>query len=166
VLTLLGLVLVLLLGTPAFRAELTPQGLSFSAEAQNQNLTLRAGGLWTPQGFSPQFSFTWAPRVPTATISFTTDSLAAILVQPGQVLHPGNLIGYARLGAMERIATLERALAETEDELLQAEISEEIARLREENEIRALIPGKVRSLTVEQAGRTLKVQILVEVRKS
>ena len=158
-LALLGLVLVLLLGPPTFRAELNPEGLHLAAEAQSQGLTLRAGGLWNNQGFLPHLSLTWVPQVPTYTIAFTTDSLSCVLVQPGQVLREGDLIGYASLATQERIAWLEKQLPEVEDEVLRAEVLEEIERLRRENEIRALIPGRVLSVEVEQANQVLRVRI-------
>jgi len=159
VLALLGLVLVLLLGPPTFRAELNPEGLYLSAEAQSQGLTLRAGGLWNSEGFFPQLSFAWTPQVPTYTITFTTDSLSCVLVQPGQVLREGDLIGYASLATQERIAWLEKQLPEVEDEVLRAEVLEQIERLRRENEIRALIPGRVLTVEVEQANQVLRVRI-------
>ena len=160
-LALLGLVLVLLLGPPTFRAELNPEGLYLSAEAQSQGLTLRAGGRWNSEGFFPQLSFAWTPQVPTYTITFTTDSLSCVLVEPGQVLREGDLIGYASLAARERIAWLEKQLPEVDDEVLRAEVSEEIERLRRESEIRALIPGRVLALEVEQSHKALRVRIRV-----
>jgi hypothetical protein len=164
VLALLGLLLVLLLGTPTFRAELTPEGLSLSAEAQSQGLSLKAGGLWNPQGFFPQLSASWTPQVRTCTITFTTDSLSCILVKPGQELREGDLIGYARAEARDRIAWLEARLPEVEDEALRAEVLAEIQRLRRENEIRALIPGKVLAVEVEQVrqGLSVRIQVLSE----
>jgi len=161
VLALLGLLLVLLLGTPTFRAELTPEGLSLSAEAQSQGLSLRAGGIWNAQGFFPQLSASWTPKVPTCTITFTTDSLSCILVKPGQELREGDLIGYARAEARDRIAWLEARLPEVEDEVLRAEVLAEIQRLRKESEVRALIPGKVLAVEVEQVRQGLSVRIQV-----
>jgi hypothetical protein len=164
VLALLGLLLVLLLGTPTFRAELTPEGLSLSAEAQSQGLSLKAGGLWNAQGFFPQLSASWTPQVRTCTITFTTDSLSCILVKPGQELREGDLIGYARAEARDRIAWLEARLPEVEDEALRAEVLAEIQRLRKENEVRALIPGKVLAVEVEQVrqGLSVRIQVLSE----
>ena len=159
VLALLGLVLVLLLGPPTFRAELNPSGMSLAVEASKDGLTLRAGGLWNGQAFLPQLSFAWTPQVRTYTITFTTDSLSCVLVEPGQVLREGDLIGYASLAARERIAWLEKQLPEVEDEVLRTEVLEEIERLRRENEIRALIPGRVLALEVEQAHKALRVRI-------
>jgi hypothetical protein len=161
VLALLGFALVLLLGTPTFRAELTPEGLSLSAEVQSQGLSLKAGGLWNPQGFFPQLSASWTPQVRTCTITFTTDSLSCILVKPGQELREGDLIGYARAEARDRIAWLEARLPEVEDEALRAEVLAEIQRLRKENEVRALIPGKVLAVEVEQVRQGLSVRIRV-----
>jgi len=163
VLALLGLALVLLLGTPTFRAELTPEGLSLSAEAQRQGLSLKAGGLWNAQGFFPQLSASWTPQVPTCTITFTTDSLSCILVKPGQELREGDLIGYASAEARDRIAWLEARLPEV-DEALRAEVLAEIQRLRREDEIRALIPGKVLAVEVEQVrqGLSVRIQVLSE----
>ena len=160
VLALLGLALVLLLGTPTFRAELTPEGLALSAEAQSQGLSLKAGGLWNAQGFFPQLSASWTPQVPTCTITFTTDSLSCILVKPGQEIHEGDLIGYASAEARDRIAWLEARLPEV-DEALRAEVLAEIQRLRREDEIRALIPGKVLAVEVEQVRQGLSVRIQV-----
>ena len=164
VLALLGLLLVLLLGTPTFRAELTPEGLSLFAEVQSQGLSLKAGGLWNAQGFFPQLSASWTPQVRTCTITFTTDSLSCILVKPGQELREGDLIGYARAEARDRIAWLEARLPEVEDEALRAEVLAEIQRLRKENEIRALIPGKVLAVEVEQVrqGLSVRIQVLSE----
>ena len=159
VLTLLGLVLVLLLGPLTFRAELTPEGLYLAAEAQSQGLTLKAGGLWNSEGFFPQLSFAWTPQIPTYTITFTTDSLSCVLIQPGQTLNEGDLIGYASKDARDRIEWLTTKLAEVEDEVLRAEVLEQIERLRRENEIRALIPGRVLALEVEQAHKALRVRI-------
>jgi len=162
VLALLGFALVLLLsGTPTFRAELTPEGLSLSAEAQSQGLSLKAGGLWNSQGFFPQLSASWTPQVRTCTITFTTDSLSCILVKPGQELREGDLIGYARAEARDRIAWLEARLPGVEDEALRAEVLAEIQRLRKENEVRALIPGKVLAVEVEQVRQGLSVRIRV-----
>lgn len=162
VLALLGLVLVFVLGTPTFRAELAPEGLSLSAEATNHGLTLKAGGLWNSQGFSPQLSLVWVPEVPTCTIEFTTDSLAGVLVRPGQVLREGELIGYTSLAAKSRIAELEKALVDVEDEILRAEVQAEIERLRRECEVRALIPGRVLAVEVEQVNQALRVRIQLE----
>jgi len=164
VLALLGLLLVLLLGTPTFRAEMTPEGLSLSAEAQSQGLSLKAGGLWNAQGFFPQLSASWTPQVPTCTITFTTDSLSCILVKPGQELREGDLIGYASAEARDRIAWLEARLPEVDDEALRAEVLAEIQSLRRENEIRALIPGKVLAVEVEQVrqGLSVRIQVLSE----
>jgi hypothetical protein len=164
VLALLGLLLVLLLGTPTFRAELTPEGLSLFAEVQSQGLSLKAGGLWNAQGFFPQLSASWTPQVRTCTITFTTDSLSCILVKPGQELREGDLIGYARAEARDRIAWLEARLPEVEDEALRAEVLAEIQRLRRENEVRALIPGKVLAVEVEQVrqGLSARIQVLSE----
>jgi hypothetical protein len=164
VLALLGLALVLLLGAPTFRAELTPEGLSLSAEAQSQGLILKAGGLWNAQGFFPQLSASWTPQVPTCTITFTTDSLSCILVKPGQELREGDLIGYSSAEARDRIAWLEARLPEVEDEALRAEVLAEIQRLRRENEVRALIPGKVLAVEVEQVrqGLSVRIQVLSE----
>jgi hypothetical protein len=164
VLALLGLALVLLMGTPTFRADLTPEGLSLSAEVQSQRLSLKAGGLWNAQGFFPQLSASWTPQVPTCTITFTTDSLSCILVKPGQELREGDLIGYASAEARDRIAWLEARLPEVEDEALRAEVLAEIQRLRKENEIRALIPGKVLAVEVEQVrqGLSVRIQVLSE----
>ena len=162
--TMLGLLLVLLLGTPTFRTELTPEGLSLSAEAQSQGLALKAGGLWNAQGFFPQLSASWTPQIPTCTITFTTDSLSCVLVKPGQVLREGDLIGYASAEARDRIAWLEARLPEVEDEALRAEVLAEIQRLRKENEVRALIPGKVLAVEVEQVrqGLSVRIQVLSE----
>jgi len=164
VLALLGLLLVLLLGTPTFRAELTPEGLSLLAEVQSQGLSLKAGGLWNPQGFFPQLSASWTPQVRTCTITFTTDSLSCILVKPGQELREGDLIGYTSAEARDRIAWLEARLPEVEDEALRAEVLAEIQRLRRENEVRALIPGKVLAVEVEQVrqGLSVRIQVLSE----
>ena len=159
VLALLGLVLVFLLGPPTFRAELNPEGLYLSAEASKEGLTLKAGGLWSGQALLPQLSFAWTPQIPTYTITFTTDSLSCVLIQPGQTLNEGDLIGYASKDARDRIEWLTTKLAEVEDEVLRAEVLEEIERLRRENEIRALIPGRVLALEVEQANQVLRVRI-------
>jgi hypothetical protein len=156
---MLGLLLVLLLGTPTFRAELTPEGLAISAEAQSQGLSLKAGGLWNPQGFFPQLSASWTPQVRTCTITFTTDSLSCILVKPGQELREGDLIGYARAEARDRIAWLEARLPEVEDEALRAEVLAEIQRLRRENEVRALIPGKAIDVAKIQSGGVIRVEV-------
>jgi hypothetical protein len=156
---ILGVLLVLLLGTPTFRAELTPEGLSLSAEVQSQGLSLRAGGLWNAQGFFPQLSASWTPKVPTCTITFTTDSLSCILVKPGQELREGDLIGYARAEARDRIAWLEARLPEVEDEALRAEVLAEIQRLRRENEVRALIPGKAIDVAKIQSGGVIRVEV-------
>ena len=164
VLALLGLALVLLLGAPTFRAELTPEGLSLYAEAQSQGLSLKVGGLWNPQGFFPQLSASWTPQVRTCTITFTADSLSCILVKPGQELREGDLIGYARAEARDRIAWLEARLPGVEDEALRAEVLAEIQRLRRESEVRALIPGKVLAVEVEQVrqGLSVRIQVLSE----
>ena len=159
VLALLGLALVLLLGTPTFRAELTPEGLSLYAEAQSQGLSLRAGGLWNAQGFFPQLSAFWTPQVPTCTITFTTNSLSCILVKPGQDLREGDLIGYVSAEARDRIAWLEARLPEVEDEDLRAEVLAEIQRLRRENEVHALIPGKVIDVAKIQSGGVIRVEV-------
>jgi len=155
----LGLVLVLLLGAPTFQAELTPEGLSLSAEAQSQGLSLKAGGLWNAQGFFPQLSASWTPQIPTCTITFTTDSLSCILVKPGQEIHEGDLIGYASAEARDRIAWLEARLPEVEDEALRAEVLAEIQRLRRENEVRALIPGKAIDVAKIQSGGVIRVEV-------
>jgi hypothetical protein len=164
VLALLGLLLVLLLGTPTFRAELTPEGLSLFAEVQSQGLSLKAGGLWNAQGVFPQLSASWTPQVRTCTITFTTDSLSCILVKPGQELREGDLIGYTSAEARDRIAWLEARLPGVEDEALRAEVLAEIQRLRKENEVRALIPGKVLAVEVEQVrqGLSVRIQVLSE----
>jgi hypothetical protein len=156
---MLGLLLVLLLGTPTFRAELSPEGLSLSAEAQSQGLSLRVAGLWNPQGFFPQLTASWTPQVRTCTITFTTDSLSCILVKPGQELREGDLIGYARAEARDRVAWLEARLPEVEDEALRAEVLAEIQRLRKENEVRALIPGKVIDVAKIQSGGVIRVEV-------
>jgi hypothetical protein len=156
---ILGVLLVLLLGTPTFRAELTPEGLSLSAEVQSQGLSLKAGGLWNAQGFFPQLSASWTPQVPTCTITFTTDSLSCILFKPGQELREGDLIGYASAEARDRIAWLEARLPEVEDEALRAEVLAEIQHLRRENEIRALIPGKVIDVAKNQSGGVIRVEV-------
>jgi hypothetical protein len=156
---MLGLLLVLLLGTPTFRTELTPEGLSLSAEAQSQGLSLRVGGLWNAQGFFPQLSASWTPQVRTCTITFTTDSLSCILVKPGQELREGDLIGYASAAARDRTAWLEARLPEVEDEALRAEVLAEIQRLRKENEVRALIPGKVIDVAKIQSGGVIRVEV-------
>ena len=150
---------MLLLGTPTFRADLTPEGLSLSAEAQSQGLSLKAGGLWNAQGFFPQLSASWTPQVPTCTITFTTDSLSCILVKPGQELREGDLIGYARAEARDRIAWLEARLPEVEDEALRAEVLAEIQRLRKENEVRALIPGRAIDVAKNQSGGVIRVEV-------
>jgi len=162
VLALLGLALVLLLGAPTFRAELTPEGLQVSAEASTEGLTLRAGGLWNGQGFSPQLSLVWVPQLPTCTITFTTDFPRGILVRPGQVLQEGDLIGYTSRAAKDRILELEKALEGVEDEVLRAEVLAEIERLRAESEVRALIPGRVLAIEVEQVNQALRVRIQLE----
>jgi hypothetical protein len=158
---ILGVLLVLLLGTPTFRAELTPEGLSLFAEAQAPGLSLRAGGLWNTQGFFPQLGASWTPtfQVPTCTITFTTDSLSCILVKPGQELRSGDLIGYARAEARDRIAWLEARLPEVEDEVLREEVLAEIQRLRRENEIRALIPGRAIDVAKIQSGGVIRVEV-------
>jgi len=156
---MLGLLLVLLLGTPTFRADFNPEGLSLSVEAQNHGLSLRAGGLWNPQGFFPQLSASWTPQVRTCTITFTTDSLSCILVKPGQELREGDLIGYVRAEARDRIAWLEARLPEIEDEALRAEVLAEIQRLRKENEVRALIPGKAIDVAKSQSGGAIRVEV-------
>ena len=156
---MLGLLLVLLLGTPTFRADFNPEGLSLSVEAQNHGLSLRAGGLWNPQGFFPQLSASWTPQVRTCTITFTTDSLSCILVKPGQELREGDLIGYVRAVARDRIAWLEARLPEIEDEALRAEVLAEIQRLRKENEVRALIPGKAIDVAKSQSGGAIRVEV-------
>jgi len=158
-LVVLSVLSVLLLWPLTFRAELTPEGLYLAAEAQSQGLTLKAGGLWNSEGFFPQLSFAWTPQVPTYTITFTTDSLSCVLVEPGQVLREGDLIGYASLATRERIAWLEKRLPKVEDEVLRAEVQAEIERLRRESEIRALIPGRVLTVEVEQANQILRVRI-------
>jgi len=161
VLFLLSLALVLSLGMPTLQAEFSSEGLLISAEATAQGLTVKAGGLWNFQGFSPQLSATWTPQVPTCTITFTTDSLSCVLVKPGQALKEGDLIGYASLAARERIAWLEKQLPEVDDETLRAEVSEEIQRLRRENEIRALIPGRVTQVALQQQSQVVRVEVFL-----
>ena len=156
-----GLALVLWLGSPTYRVELQSTGLVFSAEAQRPGLSLQTSLSWDCQSFSPKVSFAFTPQVPTATISFETESLAGILVSEGQVLKEGDLIGYASLKAMARAKELQDKLASIEDEVVREEVLSEIERLREENEVRALIPGRVREIRVEQAGRSLRVQVVV-----
>ena len=163
VLALLGLALVLLLGVPTFRAELTPEGLQISAEASTtEGLTLRAGGLWNGQVFLPQITLSWTPTAPTCTITFTTDFAGGILVRPGQVIKEGDLIGYTSRAAKDRILELEKALEGVEDEVLRAEVQAEIERLRAESEVRALIPGRVLAIEVEQVNQVLRVRIQLE----
>ena len=162
VLTLLGLALVLLLGAPTFQAELTPEGLHLSAEAQSHGLTLKAGGFWNSEGFFPQLSLTWVPQVSTCTITFTTDFPGGILVRPGQVIKEGDLIGYTSRAAKDRILELEKALVDVEDEVLRAEVLAEIERLRAESEVRALLAGRVLAVEVEQVNQALRVRIQLE----
>jgi len=155
----LCLALVLSLGISTLQAEFSSQGLFVSAEVTVQGLTLKVGGLWHSQGFSPQLSATWTPQVSVCTITFTTDSLSCVLVQPGQVLHEGDIIGYASAAVRDHIAWLEKQLSEVDDEALRAEVLAEVERLRKEGEIRALIPGRVTQVALQQQGQFLRVEV-------
>lgn len=147
-------------GSPAFHATLSPQGLTLSAQTTRESLTLRADLTLTDQGLRPTLSAAWSPPAPpTLTITFTTDSPTCILVQPGQVLRVGDLIGYASAEAQQRLEDLTQRLPRVSDDLVRAEAQAEIDRLRKTNEIRALIPGRVLSVTVEQEDTRLHVRI-------
>ncbi len=160
-LALFGLALVLWLGSPTYRVELQSTGLVFYAEVQRPGLSLQTSLSWDFQSLSPKVSFAFTPQVPTATISFETESLAGILVSEGQVLKEGDLIGYVSPRAMARAKELSARLPLIDDDIVRAEAMSEIERLRRENEVRALIPGRVREIRVEQAGRSLHVQVVV-----
>lgn len=162
-LMLMSLALLWWLGGPsAFQAALSPQGLTLSANASKEDLTLRADLTIDAQGLWPTLSASWSPPAPpTLTITFTTDSSTCILVQPGQVLQVGDLIGYASAEAQQRLAELTQRLPGVSDEFVRAEAQAEIERLRKTNEIRALIPGRILSVTVEQQGAALRVHILL-----
>ena len=90
------------------------------------------------------------PKRPWVEIQFTTDSLQGILVEKGDQIQEGQLIGFHSVATQEQIAQLEANLEGAQDELIKAELEAKIAELREQNEVRALVTGYVRSLWVEQ----------------
>lgn len=157
-----ALALVLWLGPPTLRLDWNGEALSLSLSAAQGSLAASAGVLWDPQGLRPQISATWTPTIPTAEITFTTDSLDCILVKPGQELQVGDLIGYSSAAVRERIEELTRKLPEVQDELVRAEALAEITKLKLDAQVRALIPGRVIAVNAVQDGRILRVRVLVE----
>ncbi len=124
-------------------------------------LTVRAGLAWGENGASPEVLVSYTPWTPMVTISWSCDSLACILVQPGQEITEGQLIGYISAKEQARAAALAERLPQIQDELVAAEVHAELGKITQENEIRALVPGRVLRVEVEQLGRTLKVRVLV-----
>lgn len=124
-------------------------------------LAVRTGLVWGENGARPEVLVSYAPWTPTATISWSCDSLACILVRPGQEITAGQLIGYVSAREVARAAALAERLPQIQDELVIAEVREELEKIAEENEIRALVSGRVLRVEVEQLGRGLKVRVVV-----
>lgn len=158
---LLSVALIWALGGPAaLRAEMPPVRLS--AEAQRGAFSVRAALAFAEQGPVPEVALSFVPQCPTTTITFRTDSLSCVLVRPGQVLAEGDLIGYASAEIRARLEELLDRFSEVQDELVRAELAAEIDRLRAQNEIRALIPGRVLSVQLQQEGNEIRVQVLLQ----
>ena len=124
-------------------------------------LAVRAGAAWGEHGPRPEVFVSYTPRTPVVTISWTCDSLACILVRPGDVIEEGQLIGFVSAAAQARAAALAERLPQVHDPLVAAEILAELERISRENEIHALVPGRVVRVEVEQIGSTLRVRLLV-----
>lgn len=141
---------------PTFEAGVSPAGVTVAVATPNLRAEVTAG-----DRLCPKVSVVWTFACSaSATLTFTTDSLAGVLVKPGQVLREGDLIGYASATTPQRIAELTRKLPEVQDELLRAEVEAELARLRL-GEIRALIPGRVVRVDLAQEGNVIRVRVEV-----
>lgn len=166
---LLGLGLVLLFWlTPApahLSLSLAPQASAIYAEktwtGEMGTLSLRLG---LASG-GPEASLTYRPREePGVPITWTCDSLSCVLVRPGQEVREGELIGYVSVAARRRAEQLAELLPTVHDELLAAEVRAELERLARENEVHALVPGRVRTVEVEQVGNSLRVRVVLSCR--
>lgn len=164
----LGLVLLFCL-TPApahLSLSLAPQASAIYAEktwtGEMGTLSLRVG---LASG-GPEASLTYRPREeePGVPITWTCDSLSCVLVRPGQVVREGELIGYVSMAARRRAEQLAELLPTVHDELLAAEVRAELERLARENEVHALVPGRVRTVEVEQVGNSLRVRVVLSCR--
>jgi len=147
---------------------LTPEETTLTAKAKTDigPLKLSCTASWgAPRGTSSKLSFDlelpFPRKLPWVEIQFTTDSLSGILVSRGDWVQEGQLIGFHSVAIKEEIAQLEAKMAVTQDELIRAEIEAKLQELRQQNEVRSLVAGKVQSLWVEQLEQELVVHLKV-----
>ncbi|MEN3010304.1 MAG: hypothetical protein ABDI20_04915 [Candidatus Bipolaricaulaceae bacterium] len=141
-----------------WQVHISPSGVIAEAEVMvSESLQAQASITVSPVVLWPKMGLKWTPPERTATITFTTDSLSCVLIRPGQILREGDLIGYASKAVLERTHELAHKLNDLHDEFLRAEVEAELTRLHKQNEIRALIPGRVLRVAVTQEGQVLRV---------
>jgi hypothetical protein len=143
---------------------LSPEEPTFTAQATTSlgPLKLSYSTSWGKSLVSKLgFDLEIKPKESWVEVQFTTDSLKGILVERGEQVREGDLLGFHSLEVQEQLRQLEANLAKEQDELIKAELQAKIKELKEKNEVHALVSGWIGALWVEQVEDLLTVHLRV-----